>query len=189
MSLIFAPTWFMFSISRATVTTRSVIALRARSLNRLALLSMASETCDAEFNMPTDILVAPNGDLVVLDAGNFRIQILDRDGRFIRQWGEVGDSLGQLARPRGLAMDPDGLIYVSDGFFSNIQVYTPQGRLLLPMGEHSLEVGAGHYALIAGLAVDETSRLYVLDQFFKKIEVIRKLPLSEGQAILARLSR
>ena len=139
---------------------------------------------DGKLNLPTDILVAPDGNVAVLDAGNFRIQWFDANGAFIRSWGEVGKGLGQFGRPRSFALDDDGLLYVTDSFFSNIQVFDNAGNLLLPIGDHGTKPGAGNYALISGISTDETSRVYVLDQFFKKLEVFRKLSPEEGRAIL-----
>jgi DNA-binding beta-propeller fold protein YncE len=137
-----------------------------------------------EFNLPIDIVVAPNNEIGVLDAGNFRVQWFDRKGKFLRSWGEVGNGLGQLARPRSLAVDLDGAVYITDSFFSNVQIFDENGRLLLPLGDHDTSPGPGKYALISGISADETSRIYVLDQYFKKLEVFRKLSLNEGTKII-----
>ena len=48
---------------------------------------------DGEFNVPVQGVVSPDGRLHVLDAGNFRVQSFDPDGRFVRSFGNVGSRL------------------------------------------------------------------------------------------------
>ena len=85
----------------------------------------------------------------------------------------MGRSLGQLARPRGIAVGPQGNIYVADSFFGNVQIFNPEGHLLLPVGQSGNLDEPGRYALSSDVAVDDTGRLYILDQLFRKIDVIR----------------
>ncbi|HIJ83338.1 MAG: 6-bladed beta-propeller [Magnetococcales bacterium] len=139
---------------------------------------------DGEFNYPTDISVGTDGRVYVLDSGNFRIQVFDRDGRFLKKWGKIGQGLGQFARPRAIAVDKDNLVYVLDGAFANLQVFNDQGQLLLPIGERSKADGPGTFAAPSGVATDETGRVYVIDQWLKKVEILRKLSETEGQKIL-----
>ena len=137
----------------------------------------------AQFNVPLQATVGPDGTLHVLDSGNFRVQSFDPNGRFLRSIGKVGSAPGKFSRPRGLAVDSEGKVYVSDAGFNNLQVFDEGGRLLLAIGKPSLEDGPGQYALLAGVAVDETGRIYVVDQLFNKIEVIRPLAPAEGLAL------
>ena len=48
--------------------------------------------------------------LLVTDTGNHRLQLLDRDGNFLRTVGSFGNELGQFNEPVGLAVGPDGVI-------------------------------------------------------------------------------
>lgn len=137
----------------------------------------------AQFNVPLQATVGPDGTLHVLDSGNFRVQSFDPNGRFLRSIGKVGSAPGKFSRPRGLAVDDEGKVYVSDAGFNNLQVFDEGGRLLLAIGKASLEDGPGQYALLAGVAVDETGRIYLVDQLFNKIEVIRPLAPAEGLAL------
>ena len=60
----------------------------------------------AEFKTPHDMVMDPQGRLLVADRGNHRIQMLDQDGNFIAEWKQFG-------RPSGIALR-DGLVYVAD---------------------------------------------------------------------------
>jgi DNA-binding beta-propeller fold protein YncE len=139
------------------------------------------------FNLPSDAGIASDGTLWVLDAGNFRVQALDAEGRVINAFGSPGNGLGELARPRGLAIGPDGLVYVADALLCNVQVFRPDGRLLLALGARAQDAARdqpGRYLLPARLACDEGSRLYVVDQYLHKVEVIRRLSDAEGQRLV-----
>lgn len=43
----------------------------------------------------------------------------------LRTFGRIGDNLGHFARPRGMAIDRAGYVYVVDAAFNNVQVFTP----------------------------------------------------------------
>lgn len=149
------------------------------------LWSIGSRGSDpAQFNIPLQAAVGPDGALHVLDAGNFRVQSFDPEGRFLRSTGRLGSASGAFARPRGIAVDRDGKMFISDAGFNNLQVFDAGGRLLMSIGRASLQDRPGQYALLAGVAADETGRLYVVDQYFNKIEVIR--PLSRDEALALR---
>jgi DNA-binding beta-propeller fold protein YncE len=138
---------------------------------------------DGEFNIPVQGAVAPDGQLHVLDAGNFRVQTFDPDGAFISSFGNVGTGLGQLARPRGLACDGEGHLYITDTAFGNVQVFTRSGQLLISLGRGDKLDRPGRYGLLTGVAIDETGRVYLVDQLFGKVEVIRKLTEAEGRKL------
>lgn len=141
---------------------------------------------DGEFNVPVQCVVSADGQLHVLDAGNFRVQSFDADGHFLRSFGNVGTGLGQFARPRGIACDREGKLYVTDTAFGNVQIFSARGELLLALGRGGKRDLPGRYGLLTGVAVDETDRLYLVDQLFGKVEVIRRLPEAEGRALQLR---
>ncbi len=138
-----------------------------------------------EFNLPTQVAVAPDETLYVLDGGNFRVQVFTPQGKFLRAWGENGRNFGNLARPRGLAVDADGVVYVSDAAFRNVQIFSAQGQLLLAIGGEGMRDEPGQFALPAGIAVDELGHVYIVDQLFAKIDVLRRLSEKETALIVA----
>jgi DNA-binding beta-propeller fold protein YncE len=139
-----------------------------------------------EFNLPTQVAVAPDGTVYVLDAGNFRVQAFSAEGKFLRAWGRVGRAFGDFARPRGLAVGGDGNVYVTDAAFRNVQVFNPQGQLLLAIGGESIADKPGQYVMPAGVAVDELGHVYVVDQAFAKVDVFKRLSKKEMGEIVAR---
>jgi peptidylamidoglycolate lyase len=63
---------------------------------------------ESQFSNPHDLAFAPNGDVIVADRENSRIQVFDRQGAFKSQW------LGAKERGRvfAVATDASGSIYV-----------------------------------------------------------------------------
>ena len=84
---------------------------------------------------PTNISVAPNGDMLVVDTGNFRIQRFSADGKHLRSFGEAGDTPGTFARPKGIAVDRSGNVYVSDAAFQNVQIFGDDDQLRMAFGQ------------------------------------------------------
>lgn len=86
---------------------------------------------DQKFS-PTDVAVAPNGDIYVADGyGQSWIHQYDQDGKYIRSWGGRGSEPGQLNCPHGISVnlrsgEPE--LYVADRGNFRIQVFTMDGQ-------------------------------------------------------------
>jgi DNA-binding beta-propeller fold protein YncE len=137
-----------------------------------------------EFNLPRDVAVGKNGQLYVVDGGNFRVQIFDRMGKYMGSFGTIGKQLGNFARPKEVATDSQGNVYVADAAFGNFQIFTPEGDLLMYVGDRSEQDGPGKYMLPSGITVDEDGRVYFVDQWFRKIDVFRPYALKPTQGML-----
>jgi len=77
-----------------------------------------------EFDLPHNVAVDAQGLVYVADRSNSRIQVFDANGKFLRMWKSE-----ELARPWGLAIGPDNMLYVVDG--GDLKPAPPdRGRLL-----------------------------------------------------------
>lgn len=139
-----------------------------------------------EFNLPRDVAIGLAGRLYVVDSGNFRVVVFDKDGKYLQSFGSVGKQYGQFARPKEIAVDREGNVYVVDAAFGNFQIFNPDGELLLFVGDRSERDGPAKYMLPSGISVDEDGRVYVVDQWFRKIDVYRPVTLQPGTGFLAR---
>ncbi|MCG8469007.1 MAG: peptidyl-alpha-hydroxyglycine alpha-amidating lyase family protein [Gemmatimonadetes bacterium] len=111
-----------------------------------------------QFNGPSDVLVAPNGDIFVADGhgsgGNNRIVKFSSDGTYITAWGSTGAEAGEFRDPHALAMDSQGRLFVGDRGNSRIQIFTQDG-------EH-LETWT-QFGRPSGLYIDSNDVLYSAD--------------------------
>jgi len=98
------------------------------------------------FNGPSDILIAPNGDIFVADGHggdtNARIVKLSKDGKFIKAWGKKGAAPGEFDSPHGLAMDSAGRLFVADRSNGRIQIFDQDGKFLAEWRQFGRPSGA-----------------------------------------------
>ena len=81
------------------------------------------------FNRPTNLAMAPNGDLYVSDGyGNARVHHFSPDGQLLRSWGEPGTGPGEFNLPHGIAVLGDGRVLVADRENDRIQIFSPTGE-------------------------------------------------------------
>ena len=106
----------------------------------------------AELYHPTNVALGPEGDVYVVDTGNYRVQRFSAEGQLLRSYGEVGSTSGSFARPKGIAIDRAGRIYVGDAAFQNVQIFDNRGKLLLFFGQ--TEGSADNLNLPAGVSID-----------------------------------
>ena len=71
-----------------------------------------------------------SGNLYILDAQTSRFVIVDRNGAFVRMWGEEGEGPGEWRNAVGAAVFRDGTVAIADMGHGSIQVFDAQGGYL-----------------------------------------------------------
>lgn len=85
----------------------------------------------APFNHPTDVAVAPDGDIYVADGyANTCVHRFAPDGTLKRTWGEPGDGPGQFLTPHGIRVLADGRVVVGYRDNDRVQVFSADGDWL-----------------------------------------------------------
>jgi len=86
------------------------------------------------FDQPTDVVVAPNGDLFVTDSHrngkNNRVIKFTKDGKYIKEWGKKGSGRGEMSEPHTIAMDSRGRLFVGDRENNRIVIFDQDGTYL-----------------------------------------------------------
>ncbi len=89
------------------------------------------------FDQPTDAAWDSKGNLYVSDGyENSRVAKIDKDGNWVKSWGERGTGPGQFLTPHGIAIDAKDNIYVVDRGNARIQVFNTDGKFLRQFTMH-----------------------------------------------------
>lgn len=126
-----------------------------------------------------DIILDTDGNLYVLDAGNYRIQKFDSNGKYLSTFGRKGQGPSEFNIPNGLQIDAEGNLYVCNVIGSRlcwIHVLSPDGKeirrfKLPPLSDIFWMTHSGKIITIALEKIDEntsklqkrTSLMYMMD--------------------------
>jgi len=127
---------------------------------------------DAEFNAPT-YLAFREGLLYVSDTLNARVQVIDPSSGHVRTVGKRGLYVGDMTRPKGVAVDSDDNLYVIESYYDHLLIYNSAGNLLLPIGGSGKR--AGRFFQPAGIAIDRQNRVFIADMFNGRVAVYQYL--------------
>jgi predicted membrane-bound mannosyltransferase/sugar lactone lactonase YvrE len=131
-----------------------------------------------QFQSPRAVAVAEDGSLYVVDSMNDRIQHLGQDGKVLQIWGTRADVSqgeapgGTFNEPWGIALGPDGSVFVADTWNYRIQKFTADGKFITMWGYFGQASDSPNaFYGPRGLAVDAQGRVYVADTGNKRIVI------------------
>lgn len=117
------------------------------------------------FQAPSDLFVTNDGDIYVLDSGNGRIVVFNRQWDVIRQI-QAFDHEGkqdQLSNPQGIFVTDGGRIYIADTGNKRVVELTEEGQFVREIGAPQSDIiRTGFEYLPIKLAVDQADRIYVV---------------------------
>ena len=112
----------------------------------------------------TAVAVDSRDNVYVFNRGGHPIIVYDRDGRFLRSWGE-----GVFPNPHGVTIGPDDSVYCADNRDHTVRKFTVEGKLLMTLGESgsaSAPMSGEPFNNPTHLAVDpRNGDLYVSDGY------------------------
>ena len=113
------------------------------------------------FNQPNDVAIAANGDVFVVQGhtpggGDPRVLHFDRNGKFLATWGGRGKEPGKFEVAHGIAIDPKGLLWVTDRENQRIQIFNPDGSFVRELHYAGLpcaiDIGPQYIYMVNGFA-------------------------------------
>jgi DNA-binding beta-propeller fold protein YncE len=126
---------------------------------------------DGAFNFPSYLALDGAGNLYVNDSMNFRVQVFDPEGKFLRAYGKQGDSPGAFGRMKGLAFDSFENLYVVDGEHAVVQIFNKDFEALMYFGGNRPDL-LEFFDIPSAIAIDrKTNRIYVANQLTPRVNV------------------
>jgi predicted membrane-bound mannosyltransferase/DNA-binding beta-propeller fold protein YncE len=133
-------------------------------------------------NAPRSIAVGQDEDIYVADSRNHRILHIGADGALIQEWGTFADiaqgdaPVGTFFEPWGVAVGPDGSVYVTDTWNHRVQKFTEDGEPITSWGQYGQPfpedpASKSYFWGPRGIAVDSQGRVFVADTGNKRIAV------------------
>ncbi|MGB0910974.1 MAG: NHL repeat-containing protein, partial [Nitrospirales bacterium] len=117
---------------------------------------------------PTDVAVAANGDVYVLDRDASKVFVFDGRGKPKLDFGGHGSGPGQFDDPESLAVLPNGHTLVADTGNDRIQSFDSTGKFLFQFGVSGKL--SGQFDTPIGLAVDQFGIVFVADRDNRRIQ-------------------
>ncbi|HVH27526.1 MAG TPA: peptidyl-alpha-hydroxyglycine alpha-amidating lyase family protein [Vicinamibacterales bacterium] len=113
-------------------------------------------------NQPTDVEVASNGDVFVVQGhtpgamGDPRVLKFDRTGKFVKSWGGKGKEPGKFDVAHGIAIDAKGLLWVADRENQRVQIFDADGTFVRELKYAgvpcALDIGDRYIYMVNGFA-------------------------------------
>lgn len=125
---------------------------------------------DGDLCRPWGVCCSREGNIIVADRSNHRIQIFSQEGKFLSKFGQHGKKdPGYFDRPAGVAVDPLGRIVVTDKDNHRVQVFTKEGRFLFMFGEEGCRNGQFNYPW--DVAINSVGNIVVSDTRNHRIQM------------------
>jgi DNA-binding beta-propeller fold protein YncE len=112
------------------------------------------------FRLPTDVEVAEDGKIYVVDSKHGQIKVLAQNGEFLFSFGENGSGEGQFNLPEGITLDRQSNVYVCDAMNGRIQKFDSRGNFLSALKEGLKRP--------VSICIDSEGKFYVVDADLKQ---------------------
>jgi sugar lactone lactonase YvrE len=128
-------------------------------------------------NAPRSLAFAGDGSVFVADSRNHRVVHIDSQGNVINTWGTFADGVSEPAgpgtfnEPWGIAVGPDGSVYVTDTWNHRIEKFTSAGKFITSWGVFGQGETPDSLYGPRGLAIDPQGRIYLTDTGNKRVLV------------------
>jgi DNA-binding beta-propeller fold protein YncE len=106
-------------------------------------LTLGSEGTDpGQFKYVEDFALTKDGKLLATDAAHAYVQVFDKtSGKYLSRFGGKGDSEDNLEKPEGIAVAPDGSIFIADYTTGYVKKYNADFKWTLTFSEYGTAPG------------------------------------------------
>jgi hypothetical protein len=158
------------SIAVALVLVSLVAATSAQADLKVVSVFGTPGSNPGEVRGPSDVTTDSAGNVYVANTSNARVDKYSAAGAYLQSFGSRGSAAGQLGLPIGVAVAPNGQVWVSDndGSRGRITVYNADGSLVTTFG--SVGSGDGQFRSPGPIALDAAGNAYVVDTNDHRVE-------------------
>ena len=121
------------------------------------------------FRYPFLTAIGTDTAVLVVDVLNTRVQVWSPRGEVISSIGQYGVDLGQLYRPKGVCIDGDNAVFVSDSYLGAIQTFNRFGNFKSVLADEQKNVLL--WTTPVGITIDDRQRLYVVEMLANRVKV------------------
>src|SRR5215470_13982649 len=134
-----------FASSGLVLCTALALAIpaQAQDVKFEHVMTIGSEgTGEGQFKYVEDFAFTKDGRLLATDAAHAWVQVFDKTtGKFLTRFGGKGDDDKHLDKPEGIAVDPDGNVFIADYNTGFIKKYDASYNWVLTFSEYGSEKG------------------------------------------------
>ena len=162
------------------VNQRGEVVISEEQKHCISILSLSSEerrltfgtngSGQGQFCVPRGVAVDGEGNILVVDYYNHRIQKFTANGQFLSAVGTGGEGPLQFCFPSDIAYNPtNNKVYVADSENHRVQVLNSDLNFSSSFGKNAN--GKGQFNVVRGIACDSTGKVYVADVNNHRIQV------------------
>ncbi len=167
------PTWIAVDSSKNVyVSEPSQDRVQKFDANGSYLLKL-----DGTFDSPQGIAIDSDDDVYVVDQKNHRIQKFDSSGSLVTDWatggrlGSFGAGDGRFRSPRGIVIDSDDQLYVTDTGNHRVQKFDKTGAFLTKWGQRGQATRSGvFFQKPTGIGLNKAGDIYVVDKLNHRVQ-------------------
>lgn len=152
---------------------QSVIALRSNKQNVLLgtqnfrILGNIYGPDQKPFNRPLAVAVSDNS-VYIADSGNRRIVQYSANGKFVRSFGDTGNSNSKMLFPTDIGIGSNKRIYVADRMSGRVMIYNMDGEIQKTFPEDTDRLKLNGFSPLS-LAIDQENNVFVFDAEHQRV--------------------
>jgi DNA-binding beta-propeller fold protein YncE len=137
-----------------------------------------------DFRYPFLTAVGADTAVLVVDVLNTRVQVWSPQGEVISTIGAYGVDLGQLYRPKGVCMNGENTVFVSDSYLGVIQTFNRFGHFQSVAADEDRNIV--QWTAPVGITIDDRQNLYVVEMLANRVRVYHVMDTVERDNYIER---